>query len=174
MAPNPADYPWSSYRHNASGVANPAIQAHICYTRLDACDAQRHAAYREFVHEVCDEDTANFRDHLNRQQPVGNDRFWATIGTQLGRSLTPGKSGRPAKADPARQQRKSTSWLPLISSSSCEYLTLTPILLLVLLVFPLPSVPQSQALCARERANWISLDEAQSASRPHQTCWLEQ
>ena len=102
MVPDPADYPWSSYRHNAFGVANPAIQSHICYTRLDACDAQRQAAYRDFVQQVSNEDTASFRDHLNRQQPMGNDRFRAAIEAQLGRSLTPGKSGRPRKAGPAR------------------------------------------------------------------------
>lgn len=102
LVPQPADYPWSSYRHNAYGVANPAIQAHVCYATLDVCEKQRQAAYRKFVQGANDEDIASFRDHLNRQQPMGNDRFRAAIEAQFGRSLTPGKSGRPRKAGPAR------------------------------------------------------------------------
>jgi len=102
MVQRSADYPWSSHRHNAFGMANPALQAHVCYVALGTCETQRQAAYREFVQQVSDEDAASFRDHLNRQQPMGNDRFRAAIEAQLGRSLTPGKSGRPRKAGPAR------------------------------------------------------------------------
>ena len=99
MVADPADYPWSSYRCNAFGIANPAVQAHTCYTALGTSGAQRRVAYREFVQQASGTDADAFRDHLRRQQPMGNDRFRAAIEAQLGRSLASGKRGRPRKRD---------------------------------------------------------------------------
>lgn len=96
MVASPDDYTWSSYRHNALGAPDPVIQMHACYRQLGVTDAQRQAAYRNLVRQASD-DASDFREHLRHQQPMGNDRFRAAIEAQIGRSLIPGKSGRPRK-----------------------------------------------------------------------------
>lgn len=96
MVAIPDDYTWSSYRHNALGAPDPVLKMHACYRQLGVTDAQRQAAYRNLVRQASD-DASDFREHLRRQQPMGNDRFRAAIEAQIGRSLIPGKSGRPKK-----------------------------------------------------------------------------
>ncbi|WP_313318554.1 transposase [Stenotrophomonas sp.] len=95
MVARPEDYAWSSYRHNALGMPDPALQAHVCYQRLGPTLQQRQMAYKVLVDEINAEDAEQFRTHLHKQQPMGNDRFRASIEQQLGRSLSPRKSGRP-------------------------------------------------------------------------------
>jgi putative transposase len=46
---HPADYPWSSYRANADGVADALIHAHGGYAALGRDPAARRAAYRALV-----------------------------------------------------------------------------------------------------------------------------
>lgn len=96
MVAIPDDYTWSSYRHNALGAPDPVIKMRACYRQLGVTDAQRQAAYRNLVKQA-NNDAGDFRDHLHRQQPMGNDRFRAAIEAQTGRSSIPGKSGRPRK-----------------------------------------------------------------------------
>jgi len=98
------DYTWSSYRCNALGHADPLIRSHVRYRRLGTTNGERQAAYRDLVQQAQDEDTARFSDHLRHQHPTGNERFRAAIEAQFGRSLTPGKCGRPKKQEPEAQK----------------------------------------------------------------------
>ncbi len=100
MVTSADEYAWSSYRCNALGHADPLIRSHACYRRLGTTDGERQAAYRDLVQQAQDEDAARFSDHLRHQHPMGNERFRAAIEAQLGRSLTPGKRGRPKKQRP--------------------------------------------------------------------------
>ena len=97
MVAHPADYPWSSYGHNALDRPDPLIHLHPCYTRLGNTAPDRQQAYRHLVQPGGEEDACGFREHLRQQRPMGNDRFRAAIEAQLGRKLGPGKSGRPRK-----------------------------------------------------------------------------
>src|SRR5690606_30210707 len=46
MAPDPGDYPWSSYRRNAFGARDPAIAPHPNYVALAREPTDRLIAYR--------------------------------------------------------------------------------------------------------------------------------
>ncbi len=46
MVTDPADYRWSSYRHNAFGEPDPVLTPHSLYLTLGANAVQRQAAYR--------------------------------------------------------------------------------------------------------------------------------
>jgi len=52
IARHPADYPWSSYRANAQGAANPLVSAHACYAALGRDPEIRRKAYRRLVDEA--------------------------------------------------------------------------------------------------------------------------
>ncbi len=90
-------YRWSSHAGNASGSPDPLVHAHDCYLRLGANASERQQAYRELVQQASVEDASRFRHHLHHQHPMGNDRFRAAIETQLGRTVTLQKVGRPKK-----------------------------------------------------------------------------
>jgi len=53
MVPTPEDYPWSSYRCNALGAANPVIMPHPLYPALGEGEEVRRAHYRSlFAEEI--------------------------------------------------------------------------------------------------------------------------
>ena len=47
MVTHPSEYPWSSYRCNASGIENLLITHHSEYTALANTDKKRQLAYRD-------------------------------------------------------------------------------------------------------------------------------
>jgi len=49
---HPADYPWSSYRTNAEGLASPLVRPHGCYAALGRDPETRRTAYRALVDEA--------------------------------------------------------------------------------------------------------------------------
>jgi len=49
---HPADYPWSSYRTNAAGLASPLVRPHGCYAALGRDPETRRTAYRALVDEA--------------------------------------------------------------------------------------------------------------------------
>ena len=98
MVRHPADYPYSSCRHNATGQADALLTTHPVYRSLGATPEQRQAAYRAlFADEITPELLALVRDTTNACQILGNDRFKNQVEAMLGRSVRPGKPGRPWK-----------------------------------------------------------------------------
>lgn len=92
----PGDYPWSSYRHNALGRADPLLTARAEYSALGTCAESRREAYRALVAQALpDEDIAAIRLYVQRQQALGTPRFQHAIGEMLGRRAGPGRNGRP-------------------------------------------------------------------------------
>lgn len=60
-----ADYPWSSYRHNALGVGNPLIRPHPVYEALGWDSGLRQAAYRSiFNADVSEQELGELRAAL--------------------------------------------------------------------------------------------------------------
>ncbi len=95
---NPGEYRYSSYGHNADGRKSKLITAHPTYLALAECADQRQAAYRElFDDSLSPELLKNIRDNTNACLIIGNDRFKDQIEDMLGRSVRPGKDGRPRK-----------------------------------------------------------------------------
>ena len=103
MVEHPADYPWSSYRANGEGEANPLIQAHGLYSALGQDASRRQPAYRElFRHELEPGLVDQIRRATNGNFVLGNERFAKEVEAVVGRRASPGKSGRPRKpSEPA-------------------------------------------------------------------------
>jgi len=95
----PGDYLYSSFAHNAGGSANRLLTPHHVYESLAFTAEQRRVAYRRlFCDSVSTEMLSTIRDTVNACLVLGNDRFKDQIESMLGRSVRPGKGGRPAKA----------------------------------------------------------------------------
>ncbi len=112
MVSDPGEYPWSSYRANALGLADPILSAHPLYLALGADDASRGEAYRNLFRTALDDaPLADLRMALNQDQPIGNSRFYAEIEAMTGQRRELRKRGRPRKKnekesldDPGQQQ----------------------------------------------------------------------
>jgi putative transposase len=99
MAAAPADYPWSSCRHNALGESNPILTAHPEYLALGDSDDRRQAAYRRLLADDLEQTAVEqVRACLQTGTPFGNDRFREQIQRTLGRKVGYSKRGRPVKS----------------------------------------------------------------------------
>ncbi len=98
MVESPADYAWSSYRHNAFGQADSVMTHHECYKALGKTDTARQLAYRELFRHTMDNALLHeIRESTNQCRVLGNDRFREEIETALQIKATPRKRGRPRK-----------------------------------------------------------------------------
>ena len=90
MVEQPADYPWSSYRHNALGQTNPILSPHAKYRELgDDADA-RQAGYRAlFKTHIPEQDLAAIREATHREWVLGSDYFRERISLHLERRVLP-------------------------------------------------------------------------------------
>jgi putative transposase len=99
MVEDPAHYRWSSHRGNTAPPDDPLIRPHRAWLALGPDAATRHRAWRALVMETIDAgETEAIRCHLQRQHLYGPGRFRKAIEAQLGRTVGPGKMGRPRKA----------------------------------------------------------------------------
>ena len=99
MVRHPRDYPWSSYRAHADGRADPLVAPHACYRGLGRDAATRRAAYRALVRAaLAPELLDSIRTATNSGAVLGDRRFAERIAAKLGRRVTRGRPGRPAKA----------------------------------------------------------------------------
>ncbi len=127
MVANPAEYPWSSYRHHALGEPNGILPPHDLYTALGNSAVARQQAYRElFVIGLDDEPINELRMALNQNQPIGNQRFYDQIEAATGQRRELKKRGRPRRRKddeslPEGQQGELPLWFncggPLFSPS---------------------------------------------------------
>jgi putative transposase len=102
MVERPEDYPWSSYRANACGAADPLITPHPLYLACGTDAPGRQAAYRQlFATHLAPNLLRNLRACLQTGTPLGNDRFRAQIEQALGVRVGYSTRGRPKKP-PAR------------------------------------------------------------------------
>jgi putative transposase len=100
LANDPAQYPWSSYRHNGLGQPNPYLTAHPVYLALGQDSESRQFAYRGlFRYKLDAEAISDIRLALNQNQPLGNSRFYERIEAMTGRQREPRPRGRPKKKE---------------------------------------------------------------------------
>jgi len=98
MVEAPDDYPYSSYRHNALGQQDELITPHPLYLSLAPGRAGRLAAYRQlFTDTIPAHELETIRTTTNASRLLGDSRFTKQIEAMLGRSVRPGRSGRPRK-----------------------------------------------------------------------------
>ena len=100
MVADAADFPWSSYRHNALGETNAILSEHPVYTGLGPTPEARQKAYRILFDEVLDDDMlASIRDATQRGWVSGSDKFRDQIAAMLGRgAIEAPQRGRPRKS----------------------------------------------------------------------------
>ncbi len=95
----PAEYEWSSYRHNAEGRPDPLVREHDVYRALGMTDNERQAAYsRLFADRLDDAVLHTLRDATQRGWVPGSEHFRREVEAALGRPAGPPRRGRPPKA----------------------------------------------------------------------------
>jgi putative transposase len=100
MVVSPAEYPWSSYRHNAQGEPDPLVTPHTQYLQLGPDPATRQATYRGLFADALGEDElANIRAHVQQQKALGTSRFQAEVEALLARKVMVRPRGRPRLED---------------------------------------------------------------------------
>jgi putative transposase len=96
MVSTPELYRYSSHGFNALGRPDGLVTPHAKYLALAADAERRQARYRDLFGEtIAAEDLRTIRDCANASQVLGNERFKDQIAAVLGRSVRPGKAGRP-------------------------------------------------------------------------------
>lgn len=96
MVNDPADYPHSSYRHNALGSRDPLITPHELYGELGSSAQERQDAYRDlFGVELEAECLASIRRSTEGCLVLGREHFQNQIELILSRSVRSGRPGRP-------------------------------------------------------------------------------
>jgi putative transposase len=103
----PGDYPWSSYRTNALGGADPILTPHALYRELAPSAEVRRGAYRRlFEDELSGETLQRLRECTNGGYVVGSDKFEQQIAAMVGRRTWKGSPGRPQKEDVGEEQQQ--------------------------------------------------------------------
>ncbi len=98
MVVTPDAYRYSSYSHNAGISADPIITEHAEYQNLGSSRQERGTEYRRLFENVIPMQTVDaIRRVTNACEVMGNDRFKDQIEDMLGRSVRPGRAGRPKK-----------------------------------------------------------------------------
>lgn len=96
MVNDPAQYRWSSYRHNGLGQADGRIAPHSLYLSLGKEKAVRLDEYRGlFRSELDDAALADIRLALVQGQPLGSGRFSEIMCAAAGLRCAQRKPGRP-------------------------------------------------------------------------------
>lgn len=99
MVSHPQEYPWSSYRLNATGVGNEIIKSHSIYGLLGKGAEERQIRYRAlFQHEISETVLEGLRDSTNKSWVLGSDRFKDQIKERLNRQLAPKVRGGDRKS----------------------------------------------------------------------------
>ncbi len=100
IASDPAQYRWSSYRHNGLRLTDEHIAPHPLYLALGEDTPQRQLAYRGlFRNELDAEALGDIRLAQAQGQPLGNERFGETMCAAAGVRRANRKSDRPKMPD---------------------------------------------------------------------------
>ncbi len=106
MVDHPAEYPWSSYRHNAIGTLDALITTHPLYSMLDEDDDKRRSAYRALFDDHLDGKTLHeIRSATNKAWALGDDRFREKITRLLNRPASPCARGGDHRSEEFKSNR---------------------------------------------------------------------
>ncbi|MCB5186967.1 transposase [Methylobacillus caricis] len=106
MVQLPAEYPWSSYRANALGQADPLVTPHTMYHRLGNDETSRQVHYRCLFEAHIDELSLHqLREATNKAWVLGSEYFKQKIAQQLNRRIDKLPRGGDRKSEAFRRQR---------------------------------------------------------------------
>jgi putative transposase len=98
LAPNPADYPWSSCAHHVGGKPDTLITDHPIYWGLGNTPFDRELAYRAMLdHGLSAHEVEMLAGVGSKGWPLGSEKFKDSLARQLSRRVSPAKRGRPAR-----------------------------------------------------------------------------
>ena len=96
MVTHPAEYAWSSYRHNAQGMTDPVVIPHPLYQQLVASPRSRCMAYRGlFASSIEPDQLDDIRHTVNQELVPGSGPFKRQIECMLRRQVSEKPKGRP-------------------------------------------------------------------------------
>jgi len=99
MVGHPAEYPWSSYRHNALNEKNELIVGHKVYKRLGKTTKERCESYRAlFDIEVSHKMIEEIREATNKSWLLGSEYFKESIADKINRPMNPRDRGGDRKS----------------------------------------------------------------------------
>jgi len=99
MVDHPAEYPWSSYRHNATGKNIKLITPHNIYIALGKTRQDRQAAYQSLFKQRIPEYTLEqIRVAATKAWVLGDSKFKLQIEQQLGFAMPPFPKGGDRKS----------------------------------------------------------------------------
>lgn len=95
---SPADYRWSSYRHNAYGEPTIVISPHQKYLELGSTSSARQSAYCDLFRQQMDDALLHkIREALGQELVLGTEKFKNDIEKLVAREVRPKKVGRPQR-----------------------------------------------------------------------------
>jgi len=107
MVKHPAQYPWSSFRGNATDTNIELLTPHLCYQALGNNNLKRQAAYRTlFDDEIPENNLLEIREAINRAWVLGDEKFKTQIEDQLKRRASPLPRGGDRKSKTYHKQKK--------------------------------------------------------------------
>lgn len=98
ISQSPADYRWSSFRHNALGHPDSLLTHNAIYDRLGQSPEERREGYRAISLETISEEVSKaIREATAKAWALGGDAFQQQVQELTGRRTQPLRSGRPPK-----------------------------------------------------------------------------
>jgi len=95
MVKLPADYPWSSFQHNALGKKQQWLKPHALYSRLGKNNSERCTQYLALFDQAIPDNTLDaIRDATNKAWVLGNTEFLDKIQHLSKRQTQPKPRGR--------------------------------------------------------------------------------
>ena len=107
MVDAPADYLWSSYHYNGSGVYDSLVTPHSIYINMGSSDELRQRRYTALFETVIEPTTiAGIRETTNKGWILGSDRFKARIKELIERQIAPRDRGGDRKSMAYQKMQK--------------------------------------------------------------------
>ncbi|NOQ13615.1 MAG: hypothetical protein GQ583_03915 [Methyloprofundus sp.] len=100
MVKDPAEYSWSSYRHNALGKEDRLIIPHASYKALGSDNVSRRLKYHAlFEKHIPAADIEAIRAATNKAWVLGDDRFKAKVEKMMARQVQPKSRGGDRRSE---------------------------------------------------------------------------
>ncbi|MCP4199040.1 MAG: transposase [Proteobacteria bacterium] len=105
MVDYPAEYPWSSYRHNGLGMKDLLLTCYALFEEPGLSEEQRRAAYRSLFDQRIDEKMlTTIRDSTQRGWALGSRHFLEQIGSCIKRPAQKSRRGGDRRSKIFREE----------------------------------------------------------------------
>ena len=101
MHNHPAEYPWSSFRHNAMGEPDELVNCHPIYFELGDNSEERQSNYRAlFEADILEQELTEIREATNKAWVLGSSHFKEKVQALTDRRVEKLSRGRPRRGKP--------------------------------------------------------------------------